>query len=216
MVPRGALIVVSDASARGERVLELGRAAGAAGAWGYQIREPGLGGRELARLVEALATACPSLRIIVNDRVDVALGSGAFGAELGERSLAVERVRGWVGDRLRLGRSVHDAAGARAAAGGGADWLVAGHVYPTPAKPGREPLGLRGLGAVVRAAGGRPVVAIGGIDGSRIGEVLGAGAAGVAVIGAVARAADPEQAARELVGALARACGGSGCVKSSP
>jgi thiamine-phosphate pyrophosphorylase len=201
------LLVVSDGSGDRKRILALGRAAVKGGAWGFQIREPGLGGNELARMVAELKGS--PTRIIVSDRVDVGLAAGAFGVQLGERSLPVARVRGWVGDRLRLGRSVHDAAGARVAAAGGADWLVFGHVFATPAKAGQPPAGLQGLQAVARASH-RPVLAIGGIAASRVSEVLAHGACGVAVIGAVARAKDPELAVRELVQALAAAASGRG------
>lgn len=200
-----ALLVVSDGSGDRERVLALGRAAAAGGAWGFVAREPRLGGRDLAAAVGALVAGVRGspTRILVSDRVDVALAAGAFGAQLGERSLPVARVRAWVHERLRLGRSVHDAPGARAAAEGGADWLLFGHVFATASKAGVAPAGPSGLRAAVEASGGLPVFAIGGIDASRVGEVLRAGASGIAVVGAVARAADPERAVRELVQALA-------------
>ncbi len=200
-----ALLVVSDGSGDRRRVLELGRGAARGGAWGFLVREPRLGGRELQILVEELVSEEPRTRIIVSDRVDVALIAGGFGVELGERSFPISRVRSWVGERLRLGRSIHDVAGARAAVAGGADWLVFGHVFPTPSKAGMPPAGHAGLRAIVEAAAGCPVLAIGGIDASRVGEVVKAGARGVAVIGAVARSGDPALAVRELVRALAAA-----------
>jgi thiamine-phosphate pyrophosphorylase len=208
---RAALLVVSDGEGAPERVLALGRAAAAGGAWGFLVREPGLGGRVLLELADRLRDelAPGGTRLLVSDRADVALASGAFGVELGERSLPVGRVRSWVGERLRLGRSVHDAAGARAASRAGADWLVFGHVFDTAAKRGLAPAGLAGLRAAIEASA-CPVLAIGGIDAARVPGVIGQGAAGVAVIGAVARAGDPGRAVRELVAALAAAVGGPG------
>jgi thiamine-phosphate pyrophosphorylase len=199
VLPPAALLVVSDGSGDPGRVRELAWAAAAGGAFGFQVREPRLGGGALARLAAELV-ALP-VRIMVNDRVDVALAAGAWGAQLGERSLPLDRVRDWVGDRLRHGRSVHDEAGAAAASG--ADWLIFGHVFATPSKPGREPAGLKRLATVV-AATDRPVIAIGGIDAGRARAVLARGARGVAVVGAVAAAKAPVAAVRDLIAALAR------------
>lgn len=202
---RPALLVVSDGSGDPARVAALGKAAATGGAWAFQIREPALGGRVLGRLVSELARM--SLRVIVNDRVDVALAAGAFGAQLGERSLPVARVRALAGGRLRIGRSVHDATGAARAGADGADWILFGHVFPTASKPGMTPAGLSGLETACRAAS-CPVLAIGGITAANAGAALAAGAGGVAVIGAVAQAADPAAAVRTLVRELGEApCG---------
>jgi thiamine biosynthesis protein ThiS len=84
------------------------------------------------------------------------------------------------------------------------DYLLAGHVFATVSKPGRPPLGLDGLGAIV-AASPAPVLAIGGITGERVAAVIAAGAAGIAVIGAISEAADPGRAASELRDELDRA-----------
>ena len=95
----------------------------------------------------------------------------------------------------RVSRSVHTPG--EAARSSGVNYVVAGHVFPSASKPGREPLGLEGLAAIV-AASPVPVVAIGGITLERVDAVLAAGAQGVAVIGAIAEAEDPCAAAREL------------------
>jgi thiamine-phosphate pyrophosphorylase len=211
------LLVVSDGSGDRERILTLGWAAARGGAWGFQIREPRLGGRALAEVVARLRGS--AARIIVADRVDVALAAGAFGVQLGERSLPLARVRALVGDKLRIGRSVHSPDMASAAAAGSADWLLFGHVFATPSKADLAPAGLAGLRTAVVAANGRPLLAIGGMNRVRVAEVLAQGACGVAVIRAVAEAEDPERAVREMVGALAAAAegrGGARCVKSSP
>lgn len=191
------LLVVSDGRGDTGRVRELAHAAAEGGAWGFQIREPRLGGRVLEHLVAGLEGL--ETRIIVNDRVDVALAGGAFGAQLGERSLPLDRVRRWVGTDVRLGRSVHDREGALRAAS--ADWLVFGHVFATASKPGREPAGLAGLRRVVEASS-RPVIAIGGITPGRVADVVAQGARGVAVVSQVADAEDPVAAVRELRAAL--------------
>lgn len=145
------------------------------------LRAPAATGRAMhdlaARLVE-MASAAGAL-LLVNDRVDVAIAAGAHGVQLGRRSLSVEDARRLVGDRL-IGASIHDADEARAAIGGGADFLLAGAIYPTATHPGEAAAGVGWIETV--AALGRPIIAIGGVMPERVGEVRRAGAAGVAAI----------------------------------
>ena len=94
------------------------------------------------------------------------------------------------------------------------DYALAGPAFETPSKPGYGPeIGRKGLADIARACR-VPVLAIGGINAARIGEVLAAGAAGVAVMGGVMRAADPAQEMRALLaslnGALAMRANGRG------
>lgn len=96
-------------------------------------------------------------------------------------------------------RSVHSPESA--AASDGVDYLLAGHVFPSASKPGKAPLGLDGLASIIAVAP-CPVIAIGGIGAERVAEVLHAGAHGVAVIGAIAEAADPYLATKELRAAI--------------
>ncbi|MEW6636243.1 MAG: thiamine phosphate synthase [Actinomycetota bacterium] len=135
-------------------------------------------------------------RVIVNDRVDVALAVEAGGVHLAGRSLPPLAVRPLIGDRL-LGVSVHGLDEARVAAESGADYVTFGHVYPTASKPGLPPRGLRELERIVEAVD-VPVLAVGGIDPSNAPEVLATGASGVAVISSVLASPDPESAARAL------------------
>ena len=198
---RPALLVTSDGRGDPAAIRRLAHAA-AGQAWAFYLREPTLTAHTLAELTSELSAL--GLRVVVADRVDVALASGAFGVELGERSLPVERVRSWVGNRLFLGRSVHDLAGARAAADAGADWLLFGQIYASRSKPEGQPVGLASLRAVT-AAVLVPVLAIGGVERDRVSEVLAAGARGIAVISAVAGAPNPDLAVRELARGLAAA-----------
>lgn len=146
------------------------------------LRAPAASGRALhglgMRLAE-IASACGAL-LLVNDRVDVALAVGAGGVQLGRRSLAVADARRLVGDDRLIGASVHALGEAREAAGAGADFLLAGAVYPTGSHPGRPAAGLRLIEDV--APLGPPVIAIGGVTPARAGELRRAGAAGVAAI----------------------------------
>lgn len=151
-------------------------------------------GELLARARELREQLAGRARLVVNDRIDVALALGADGVQLGRRSLPVGEARRVAG-RMPLGVSVHSLAEAREAAG--ADWLLVGTVFPSRSHPGGETLGLDGLRAVA-AAGIAPVVAIGGMTPENAAETVAAGAHGVAVISAVLAAASPLEAARRL------------------
>lgn len=156
----------------------------AAGVAIVQVRERDLDARELARVVRALMNIAKgsSTRVVVNDRVDVALASGADGVHLREDSVAPAAVRDLVGAGWLIGRSVHGADALPSAES--ADLLVAGTVFASESKPGARPLlGLEGLAAVVDAAT-MPVLAIGGVTEATAGAVARAGAAGLASIGA--------------------------------
>jgi thiamine-phosphate pyrophosphorylase len=108
-----------------------------------------------------------------------------------------------------LGLSTHTLAEARAACGDAPDYVAFGPVFATRTKQAAcSPRGLEALAEVVRAVAPRPVVAIGGIDASNAASAIAAGAACVAVISAIARAADPVAAARELVEAVRGAARG--------
>jgi thiamine-phosphate pyrophosphorylase len=147
------------------------------------VRERDLEAAALAALVVELLTIARGTptRIVVNDRIDVALACGADGVHLRGDSIPIASARRLAPPGFLIGRSVHGLREAIAAAG--ADYLIAGTVFPSASKPAATPLlGLEGLSAIVRATD-RPVLAIGGVSGERIGEVAAAGAAGFAAIG---------------------------------
>jgi thiamine-phosphate pyrophosphorylase len=149
-----------------------------------QIRERDLEAADLARLVSDVVDIArgSSTRVLVNDRADVAIASGADGVHLRATSIGTDDLRR-LSARLVVGRSVHSVAALRQA--GRVDYVVAGAVFPTASKgPAAATLGRVGLEAIVRAAGTTPVLAIGGVSAGRIAAVCRAGAAGVAAIGA--------------------------------
>ena len=169
-------------------LLAMVREAVGAGADLIQVREPDLEARDLAALVaRVLALARGSAtRVLVNDRLDVALACGADGVHLRADSVPAADARRIAPAGFLIGRSVHSPGEVDAA--GGADYLIAGTVYPTTSKPGGTRwLGPDGLREIVRAAA-VPVLAIGGITVDRAGEVGATGAAGIAAIGAFGRA----------------------------
>lgn len=150
-----------------------------------QIRERDLEGGPLTRLVSACVAAVRGTRtrILVNDRLDVALTACAHGVHLRADSFSAVRARAWAPAPFLVGRSVHSVADAVAATrDGGLDYLIFGTVFDTASKPGHWPAGLAGLAAVARATP-LPVLAIGGITRGRIDDVMAAGASGAAAIG---------------------------------
>lgn len=149
-----------------------------------QIREPELPDRCLLELVRAAVdrTRATRARVLVNDRPDVALAAGADGVHLKDDARSATRVRGLGPRHWIVGRSVHGVAAARCAEESGAvDYLLAGTVFRSASKPGRQPLGLAALRDVVRAFTG-PVLAIGGvgpIDGAAVAATGASGVAGI-------------------------------------
>ena len=178
-----------------------------AGLKAVQLREKDMAVRDLLALATDLrvVTRRHGARLLINDRADVALAVGADGVQRTHDSLPVAALRRIAPAPALIGASVHSEADARGAAVEGADFLVFGPVYDTPSK--RQygpPQGLAALGRVVGAVD-RPVLAIGGITPARVPEVLGAGAAGVAVISAILGAERPADATKAFLDTLGSA-----------
>jgi thiamine-phosphate pyrophosphorylase len=130
-------------------------------------------------------------RLLINDRVDVALAVAADGVHLGGRSLPVATVRRLLGPDRLIGVSTHHPAEIAAAAAAGADFATFGPVYATPSKlPYGQPLGLAALRQACHASP-VPVFALGGIRAAHLAALQAAGCAGVAVISAIIAATDP-------------------------
>ena len=185
----------------------------AAGVNWIQIREKDLPGRELAAITREAITRRSTTRIIVNDRVDVAVTERAGGVHLGETGLPVADVAMWVkrttlavaisehgaapqvpvavGGDFMIGASCHLLEGAKAAVRDAADYIFFGPVFATPSKAKfGEPQGLKKLEAVCGSVP-VPVIAIGGITLENAGGCIAAGAAGIAAIRLFQDAAEP-------------------------
>ena len=141
--------------------------------------------------------------LIVNDRVDIALLSGADGVQLGEEGMKMADVRRIAGHSLLLGRSVHSVDGAKIAAWDGADFLIVGTIFPTGSHPGGVTAGPE-LISEIRGVTDVPILAIGGIDDTNVQQVMSAGANGAAVITAISRRPDPQSAARNLMSNMSK------------
>jgi thiamine-phosphate diphosphorylase len=166
----------------------------------FHARGHALSGLEHYAL-SARLSVYPPTAVFVNDRVDVALAAGAAGVQLTGSSLPPAAAR-----RLHpawwIGVSVHDLPEALAARAAAADYLLVGPAFPTPTHPGRPPLEPAQLREIT--ALGLPVIVIGGVKLGRVGELREAGVHGVAAIRALWDAADPAQAARELLEELTK------------
>lgn len=159
-------------------------AAAEAGIDYIQLREPDLEARALADLAGELLrrTRHTAAKLLVNDRLDVALAAGAHGVHLKEEGIGPAIVRRLVPTGFIISCSVHTTA--VAAARKAADFLIAGTVRSTASKRPPEYLNEEGLRRIVRAAAGQPVLGIGGLDESSVPLLRSSGAAGLAAIGA--------------------------------
>ena len=162
----------------------------------FHARGRSLSGREHYELAVRLSDS-QTVRLFVNDRLDVALAVPTAGVQLGRGSLPVSAARA-LNPLWWIGKSVHDLAEAEAARTEGADYLVVGPVFATATHPGRASLGLERLQAIASAVDGLPVIAIGGVTADRVREVRNSGAYGVAAIRALWDDVEPAEAARRM------------------
>ncbi len=208
----GVYVVTSAEFGPGRDHRTVGHAAIEGGATAVQLRAPELDDDALLPLATELAAVCRDAGVlfVVNDRLDVALESGAAGVHLGQDD-DPQDARRRLGAGYVLGVSVGSVDEAVAAERGGADY-VGVTVWSTPTKPEAEARGLVGLGEVVNVTS-LPVVGIGGIFATNATLVLEAEAAGVAVISAVAAATDPVAAARKLADVVERFRANHGAVR---
>jgi thiamine-phosphate pyrophosphorylase len=179
-------------------LVEAVQAAVAGGVNAVQLREKDLTNEDLAELGRRLLEAIgEKALLLINDRAAVALAAGVDGVHGGEESLPVGAMRRATRGRLLVGRSVHSLEGALAAERAGAGYLVLGTIFPSRSHPGGETGGIERVREVcerVRV----PVIAIGGVTAENAGDVIEAGAAGVAVISAILDRPDPAAEAAEL------------------
>jgi thiamine-phosphate pyrophosphorylase len=189
------LLTETAAESAGEILLRKIEAAAAAGLNWIQIREKDLSGRDCAQLaLDALqrvarfsAGRTAPVKILVNDRLDIALSEGAGGVHLSESGLPVAEVKrlaksAGASAEFLIGKSCHSLEAAKSAEGSGADYIFFGPIFATPSKAAfGAPQGLERLAAVGRAVS-IPVIAIGGITLANSAACLANGASGIAAI----------------------------------
>ncbi|KAB8139020.1 thiazole tautomerase TenI [Gracilibacillus oryzae] len=159
------------------------------------VREKTKSAAELLEVLDIIwETGIPLSKIIVNDRVDLAVMRDCAGVQLAYHSPPVNLVRERFPD-IKIGKSVHSAAEARKAEADGADFVLYGHIYHSNSKQGVNPRGLKNLQDVAQTTS-IPVIGVGGIKPDQVKEVLDTGANGVAMISSVWEAAEPIQVAK--------------------
>jgi thiamine-phosphate pyrophosphorylase len=189
-----------------ERLVHFAGAAASAGVDLIQLRERDLDARRLTSLTERCIEAAGAGRVLVNDRLDVAMAAGASGVHLRSDSVEAALARAAVPPGFIIGRSVHSVDEAIEKERGGAlDYLLFGTVFGTVSKPDGEPAGVEPLRRIC-ASVSIPVLAIGGITLERAALVTRAGASGVAAIGLFVppRAMEPERHLATVVETLRR------------
>ena len=168
-----------------------------------QLREKAWPSGKLLPLAERLRDRCRAAGVtfIVNDRVDLAVAVDADGVHVGQDDLPPRAARPLLRPGMILGVSTHSVEQARAAQAEGADYVAVGSMFPTSTKPDYELVGpdlIRKLRGEIRV----PLIGIGGITVANVGDVIGAGADGVAVISAVCAAPDAGTACRRFIEAI--------------
>ena len=196
------LHLVTDSRLGPEALLGAVEAAAHNGVDWVQVRDHSSTARELFELSRRIVSICRPLgvRVVVNDRIDVALAVAADAVQLGSRSLPIAVAKRIAGPML-IGASVHSLSEGVNAERDGADWITFGHFFPTSSHPNEPCRDIAELKIVAKAPS-IPVIAIGGIGVDQVSTVVEAGAGGIAVISAILDAPDPARAAGELRAAL--------------
>ena len=202
-LPDPPLLLVTDRRQARRPLMQIVAAALEAGCRWVSLREKDLPpdeqilrARALARLAHAVGAT-----LTLHGAAPLAKAAGADGVHLpsGGDAAAARRL---LGPGKLVGVSIHTVTEAEAITPAFVDYALAGPAFETASKPGYGPeIGRKGLADIARAAP-VPVLAIGGVNAARIGELIAAGAAGVAVMGGVMRAADPAQEVKALIATL--------------
>ena len=184
----------------GRRIEEIVQAAVDGGVTAVQLREKDCATREFVELARKLKTLLASrgVPLLVNDRVDVALASGADGVHIGQSDMAYRDARKLMGAEALIGLSVETPEQAAEAEIWDCDYLGVGPVFQTATKPDAAPAWGLDQFAKLRQTSRHKLVAIGGINASNAASLIALGADGIAVVSAICSASDPEYAAAQM------------------
>jgi thiamine-phosphate pyrophosphorylase len=202
-IPDPPLLVVTDRSQARQPLAAVAAAALDAGCRWLSLREKDLADVDLILLARRLfpLTRSAGARLLLHGEASVAKLAGVDGVHL-QAGADTAAARALLGPERLIGVSIHTVTEAEAIDETSADYALAGPAFETPSKPGYGPeIGRKGLTEIARAAR-VPVLAIGGINATRVAELISAGATGVAVMGGVMRAPDPAQEVGGLLAAL--------------
>ena len=196
-------VILDPAAAAGHELAWIAERAIRGGADVLQLRNKTGPAREILEQASRLLpiARAAGVPLIINDRVDIAVGADADGVHLGQDDLPVDAARRLLGPKKLIGKSTHSLEQAQEADHEPLDYLAIGPVFATPTKPDYRHVGLSTVKDVASQVR-HPVVAIGGIDASNAAAVARAGGRCLAVVRAVCSADDPETAARQLKQAL--------------
>ncbi len=202
------LYLVTDRGLAGDRDVEdIVRMSVEGGATMVQLREKNIDTREFIELALRLKKALEpyGVPLIINDRVDVAMASGADGVHIGQSDMPYAMARRLLGPDKIIGLSVEDFSQIEEANLLDVDYIGVSPVFSTPTKTDTAaPFGLDGLRKAV-AMSVHPAVAIGGMNLSTAADVIRTGVDGIAVVSAIVCAADPCKASRELIETMEKA-----------
>jgi thiamine-phosphate pyrophosphorylase len=202
-LPAPPLLVISDRRQARRPVEEIAEAIFAGGCRWFSLREKDLPAVERRALLSALVALGRrwDATVTVHEDVDAAVMASAGGVHLpstGNAEAARARLRGG----LLIGASAHFAEEASALLDSGADYVTISPVFTSASKPGYGPaIGLGGLAEIAAQVSG-PVIALGGITAANASFCLSAGASGVAVMGEIMRATDPQTAVEAILAAI--------------
>jgi thiamine-phosphate pyrophosphorylase len=196
----GLYAIIDSQALGGRRHVEVAKELIQGGAKTIQLRDKLLSRGELLLIAQELKELCSKhdVLFIVNDYLGVALAVGADGLHLGQKDFPISVARRLLPIDKIIGCSVNTVEQAKVAESEGADYIAAGSIYPTSSKEGAKVVGLKRLRQIKQAVS-LPLVAIGGINKDNLAKVLAAGADSVAVISAILKAEDVEEAARQIV-----------------
>ena len=197
-LPTPCLYLVTDAALPREELLGKVSEAVEGGVDLVQLRDKSLPGGRLLDLACSIREALGGrAKLVVNERIDVALAAGVHGVQLGEEGLPVAQARKILGNGLLIGRSVHSTDVAVQAELDGSDFLVVGTMYASQSHPGEVPAG-PGLMEEISKNCHLPLIGIGGVAPENAAELIESGASGVAVITNILGAENPRAAAERL------------------
>ncbi|SDI33725.1 thiamine-phosphate pyrophosphorylase [Aliiruegeria lutimaris] len=202
-----AYLVLDPGLCAGLGMVETARAAVAGGVGVVQLLHEQAGTAEMIEIGRALRVALEGTgaALVINDVVAAAVALRADGLHIGQGDMAVKKARSAIGPEMLLGLSVENQAHARAVDPHVVDYVGVSPVFGTPTKSDHAPpVGIDGLRRIVEICP-VPAVCIGGLGPQHAGDVIGAGAAGLAVVSAVCGRPDPAAAARALGSAIAEA-----------
>ena len=203
-LPDPPLLLVTDRRQARRPLKDVVADALKAGCRWVSLREKDLPQDEQILLARTLAASVRAhgAKLMLHSEAELARLAGADGVHLSAGVHPV-RARALIGPGKLIGVSIHTVTEAEAIDPAVVDYAVAGPAFETASKPGYGPeIGRKGLLEITRAAR-VPVLAIGGINSARVGELVAVGAAGIAVMGGVMRAADPAQEVKALIATLA-------------